>query len=327
MADSLHEAARARGPAEDQPARGAQILRRQAGARRRRPRHRGRRIAGHHGRLGHRQKRAAQAHDRPAPARRRPGDRRRGRPRHARPRELTEFRRRFGMSFQEGALFDSMNVAQNIAFPLSRAGRARAAARSRTGSRNACAWSASKASAAEAAFRAVGRHAAAGRLRPGDRGLARDPAFRRADQRPRPGAHRGDRPADHRVCARSCTRTTVTITHDLRSAFRIADRVAMLHQGKVIAIDDGRGLPALGRSAGAPVPRRRGRRAAHRQGRRARRPSARRPPPTRRRSPPAAPPASPAAGPDSSLERRMRHLRELIARSAGGRRGGRSAPS
>src|SRR5262245_30169682 len=32
--------------------------------------------------------------------------------------------------------------------------------------------------------------------------------------------------------------TTVTITHDLRSAFRIADRVAMLHRGKVIAVDD-----------------------------------------------------------------------------------------
>ena len=29
--------------------------------------------------------------------------------------------------------------------------------------------------------------------------------------------------------------TTVTITHDLRSAFRIANRVIMLHQGKVIA--------------------------------------------------------------------------------------------
>jgi phospholipid/cholesterol/gamma-HCH transport system ATP-binding protein len=35
-------------------------------------------------------------------------------------RELNEIRRKFGMSFQEGALFDSMNVFENIAFPLRR---------------------------------------------------------------------------------------------------------------------------------------------------------------------------------------------------------------
>ncbi|MCB1034148.1 MAG: ATP-binding cassette domain-containing protein, partial [Acidobacteria bacterium] len=38
-------------------------------------------------------------------------------------REITDFRRRFGMAFQEGALFDSMTVAENIAFPLERARR------------------------------------------------------------------------------------------------------------------------------------------------------------------------------------------------------------
>jgi phospholipid/cholesterol/gamma-HCH transport system ATP-binding protein len=35
-------------------------------------------------------------------------------------RGITEFRRRFGMAFQEGALFDSMNVFDNVAFPLRR---------------------------------------------------------------------------------------------------------------------------------------------------------------------------------------------------------------
>ena len=34
--------------------------------------------------------------------------------------DLNVFRRRFGMSFQEGALFDSMTVFENIAFPLKR---------------------------------------------------------------------------------------------------------------------------------------------------------------------------------------------------------------
>lgn len=36
-------------------------------------------------------------------------------------RQMPEFRRRFGMAFQEGALFDSMNVWENVAFPLRRA--------------------------------------------------------------------------------------------------------------------------------------------------------------------------------------------------------------
>jgi len=34
-----------------------------------------------------------------------------------------ELRKKFGMAFQEGALFDSMNVFDNIAFPLRRTGR------------------------------------------------------------------------------------------------------------------------------------------------------------------------------------------------------------
>src|SRR2546430_10566247 len=34
--------------------------------------------------------------------------------------ELNRYRRHFGMAFQEGALFDSMSVFENIAFPLRR---------------------------------------------------------------------------------------------------------------------------------------------------------------------------------------------------------------
>lgn len=33
---------------------------------------------------------------------------------------INEMRRKFGMAFQEGALFDSMSVGENIAFPLVR---------------------------------------------------------------------------------------------------------------------------------------------------------------------------------------------------------------
>jgi len=35
-----------------------------------------------------------------------------------REKELTQLRKRFGMLFQEGALFDSLTVAENVAFPL-----------------------------------------------------------------------------------------------------------------------------------------------------------------------------------------------------------------
>lgn len=45
--------------------------------------------------------------------------------------ERTAVRRKFGMSFQEGALFDSMTVFDNVAFPLRRSGRPPAEVRRR----------------------------------------------------------------------------------------------------------------------------------------------------------------------------------------------------
>ena len=46
-------------------------------------------------------------------------------------RERTGVRKKFGMSFQEGALFDSMSVFENVAFPLRRSGRPPAEVRDR----------------------------------------------------------------------------------------------------------------------------------------------------------------------------------------------------
>ena len=40
-------------------------------------------------------------------------------------RQLTEVRRKVGMLFQSGALFDSMTVEENLAFPLREARHAR----------------------------------------------------------------------------------------------------------------------------------------------------------------------------------------------------------
>ena len=47
--------------------------------------------------------------------------------------ERNRARKRFGMSFQEGALFDSMSVFDNIAFPLRRSGWPASRVRDRVG--------------------------------------------------------------------------------------------------------------------------------------------------------------------------------------------------
>lgn len=207
------------------------------------------------------------------------------------PRELTDFRRRFGMSFQEGALFDSMNVAQNIGFPLSRS-----RPRKSRGEIDA---------RVEECLRLVGLEGVGQKL-PSELsgGMRRRVGFARAIA-VSPEILLFDEPTSgldpvltavideliiHLRENLHCT--TVTITHDLRSAFRIADRVAMLHQGKVIAIDtverfqrstDPRVRQFLEGEAEGPLTENAGERGAHRPAGEAQAPP----------SPPAAPPARP----------------------------------
>jgi phospholipid/cholesterol/gamma-HCH transport system ATP-binding protein len=148
--------------------------------------------------------------------------------------ELTRFRRRFGMSFQEGALFDSMNVGENVAFPLRRA---------------------SELSKGEIDDR-VAECLRLVRLEGVDKkmpselsgGMRRRVGFARAIAL-KPQILLFDEPntgldpvikalIDELIISMRETlgSTTVTITHDMRSAFRIADRIGMLHQGKIIAL-------------------------------------------------------------------------------------------
>ena len=60
-------------------------------------------------------------------------------------RELTRFRRRFGMAFQEGALFDSMTRGRERRLPPAPPDRPDAERRSASGWRSACGWSGSRA--------------------------------------------------------------------------------------------------------------------------------------------------------------------------------------
>jgi len=147
-------------------------------------------------------------------------------------RELTGFRRRFGMAFQEGALFDSMSVWENVAFPLKRAKRSKDEIRDRVAE----------------CLRLVRLEGADAKL-PSELsgGMRRRVGFARAIAL-EPRILLFDEPTtgldpvikaiiDELILELQDTlqSTAVTITHDLASAFRIADRIAMLHRGKIVA--------------------------------------------------------------------------------------------
>ena len=146
--------------------------------------------------------------------------------------ELNQFRRRFGMSFQEGALFDSMSVFENIAFPLRRHTKmTEAEIRDRV----------------EECLEDVHLHGV-DKKRPSELsgGMRRRVGFARAISL-KPEILLFDEPttgldpvisdviADliEEMDVKLGT-TTVTLTHDMKVAFKIADRVAMLYKGHII---------------------------------------------------------------------------------------------
>ena len=149
-------------------------------------------------------------------------------------REITEFRRKFGMSFQEGALFDSMTVRQNVAFPLQRLTTlTRAQIQERV---KACLEMVHL--EGDAADKMPAQLSGGMRRRVGfARAIAHEPEILLFDE-PTTGldpvttAVVGDVIAEIREKTRA---TTLTISHDLKSAFKIGDRIAMLHGGKIIA--------------------------------------------------------------------------------------------
>jgi phospholipid/cholesterol/gamma-HCH transport system ATP-binding protein len=149
-------------------------------------------------------------------------------------REITKFRQRFGMAFQEGALFDSMTVFENIAFPLVRARRfSRQQIRDRV---RACLELVRLAGTED---KAPSELSGGMRRRIGfARAIALEPEILLFDE-PTSGLDPvttgliDEVILDLKIDLGS---TTVTITHDMTSAFRIADRIAMLHKGRVIAI-------------------------------------------------------------------------------------------
>lgn len=148
-------------------------------------------------------------------------------------REITEFRRKFGMSFQEGALFDSMTVWQNVAFPLQRLTKM---SRGEIDDRvEECLGMVRLEGVSE---KMPSQLSGGMRRRVGfARAIAHSPEILLFDE-PTTGLDPVTTALIGEVIVDLNDRlktTTVTITHDMESAFRIGDRIAMIHHGKIIA--------------------------------------------------------------------------------------------
>ncbi len=147
--------------------------------------------------------------------------------------ELDRVRRKFGMLFQNAALFDSLAVWENVAFGLIQGQRM------------------DREEARRIAFEklaAVGLGEDVGRLLPAElsggmrkrvglaRAIATEPDIIFFDE-PTTGLDpiMGD-VIDRLIvqCVKQLGATALSITHDMASARRISDRMAMLYQGKII---------------------------------------------------------------------------------------------
>ncbi|MDR1476749.1 MAG: ATP-binding cassette domain-containing protein [Rickettsiales bacterium] len=148
-------------------------------------------------------------------------------------REFYQSNRKIGMLFQNGALFDSMSVWENVAFALLNvekmdAGRARDVALKKL---------AEVGLDAKVADMAPAELSGGMKKRVGlARAIANDPEIVFFDE-PTTGLDpiMGDVINNLIVrCVKSLGATALTITHDIASAKKIADRVVMLYQGKIV---------------------------------------------------------------------------------------------
>jgi phospholipid/cholesterol/gamma-HCH transport system ATP-binding protein len=164
-------------------------------------------------------------------------------------RELNEVRKRFGMLFQGAALFDSLTVGENVGLPL----------------REHLHWDDARVQErVSERLDWVGlshvEHMKPASLSGGMRkrvGLARaivmDPQFILYDE---PTTGLDPIMADVidqliRSLQRRLGVTTVVVTHDMTSAYKVADRIAMLHQGHIVFT----GTPEQTRNTNDPLVR------------------------------------------------------------------------
>lgn len=147
-------------------------------------------------------------------------------------REMNDIRRKFGMLFQEGALFDSMNVGENVAFPL--------AEHTKLKEREIREIVAER-------LKAVGlsgiEHKMPSELSGGmrkrvalARAMALQPQIVLFDE-PTTGLDPVLTEAINQLIIstqKNFNLTSVVISHDLESIFKIAHRIALLYEGRII---------------------------------------------------------------------------------------------
>ncbi len=147
--------------------------------------------------------------------------------------EKNEIRKKFGMLFQGAALFNSLSVGENVALPLKEHTRldpdiikiivkVKLELVGLTGFENFMPYQISGGMKKRVALA---------------RAIALDPKIIFYDE---PGAGLDPITAsmiDHLIMdlSKKLGITSVVVTHEMKSAFRIADRVAVLHKGKVVA--------------------------------------------------------------------------------------------
>jgi phospholipid/cholesterol/gamma-HCH transport system ATP-binding protein len=149
--------------------------------------------------------------------------------------EMVDVRRRIGVAFQESALFNSLTVEENVALPLQELTRLADSII------ELMVWMKLQAVGLVSAAKLYPRELSGGMRKRAAiaRAIAMDPDILIFDE-PSAGL-------DPIVAAgldelilflkRAFGMTILVVTHELESAFHIADRLAMLYQGRLIAVD------------------------------------------------------------------------------------------
>lgn len=146
---------------------------------------------------------------------------------------LNELRKKFGMLFQEAALFDSMNVGANVAFPLREHTKL-----SEKDIREIVAQRLDQVGLPDLEAKMPAQLSGGMKRRVGlARALALDPEIVLFDE-PTSGL---DPPMAEAIedlimeTQQKLEETFVVITHNISVAFHIAHKVAMLHEGRIVA--------------------------------------------------------------------------------------------
>jgi phospholipid/cholesterol/gamma-HCH transport system ATP-binding protein len=147
-------------------------------------------------------------------------------------RELNEIRKNFGMLFQEAALFDSMNVGENVAFPIREHTRLSNGEISQIVNEKLLQVGLKNVAGKMPAQLSGGMRKRVGLAR----AIALDPKIILFDE-PTTGLDPIRRDDIDRLIVKTQQHTGATclvISHDIDSTFKIAHNVAMLYGGKII---------------------------------------------------------------------------------------------